>query len=169
MTVFTPQYVNAAKPGKKYGNVKMADGTQYLLPAGMESAFQSGVPVDVPLKTETWGVGADAKTVQIINGRPSGTMLQADRRTDPPPPQAGIQASSQAYTQPSGTITRISDLPQAGGAARQAVVDRDVLITTTALMKSYIEAGQHPLTEIDHLMVVCLDTARKMVRAASGL
>jgi hypothetical protein len=154
MTIVLPRYVNPAKPGKKYGTLKTADGSQYMLPAGMENAFESGVSVDVPLRTETWGKGDDAREVQIINGRPSGSMGQNSQSQSG---NAGIHASVQqgvTYSSPS---------------ARQETVDKDLLITTTALMKSYIEAGHIPLENIDHLMAVCVETARKMVRAASGL
>jgi hypothetical protein len=46
--------------------------------------------------------------------------------------------------------------------------DRDVLITSTALMKSFIETGQFGLTDLETLMKACVPAARLMVKAACG-
>ena len=178
MTLITPRYVNPAKPTKKYGTLKTADGSQYMLPAGMENAFESGVSVDVPLRTETWGKGDDAREVQIINGRPSGSMGQnGPAGLNTAVAQMGVPGPNTPYARQTTPMTggmappptSSLSVPGSASSARQSVVDKDLLITTTALMKSYIEAGSIPLENIDHLMAICMETARKMVRAASGL
>lgn len=76
------------------------------------------------------------------------------------PPHFDPSANSNAPEpdRPAGNSARLSPSP-----------DKDVLITATALMKSYIETGKFGLTDLDTLMKACVPAARLMVKAASGV
>lgn len=144
--------VASVKDGtNKYGNLTTAEGAKYMFPVGMNGVFQAGQSYDVPVKQETW---TDKKTGQaevkyIITGRPgsAGSGVVA---------QPGPSAASQR--------------PAAPQSARMSPpCDKDILITSTALMKSFIETGKFGLTDLDALMKACVPAARLMVRAASGV
>lgn len=148
MTTLNIASLSEGGPGRKYGTLKTKEGATYMLPVGLNGVFQAGTTVDVPVKQETW---KDKKTGQdelkhIINGRPgaagSGVMAQ------PAPQQSAAPAQSARLT--------------------NTTPDRDVLITATALMKSFIETGQFGLTDLETLMKACVPAARLMVKAACG-
>jgi hypothetical protein len=149
MTQLNIASVNEGGAGKKYGTLKTTEGAVYMLPVGLNGVFQAGTTVDVPVKQETW---KDKQTGQqqlkhIINGRPgaagSGVVAQPTPQPSPPP----AQSARMTNTQP----------------------DKDVLITATALMKSFIETGNFGLTDLETLMKACVPAARLMVRAACGV
>jgi hypothetical protein len=136
---------NVREGTNKYGNLQTTDGGKYMFPVAMNGVFQAGQSYDVPVKQETW---KDKKTGQdevkyIITGRPSSVGATA---AQPAPRQAPAPAQS----------------------SRMAMCDKDVLITATALMKSFIETGKFGLTDMDVLMKACVPAARLMVKAASG-
>ena len=145
--------VASVKDGtNKYGNLTTSEGAKYMFPVGMNGVFQAGQSYDVPVKQETW---TDKKTGQaevkyIITGRPgsagSGVVAQPGPSANAPRPAA----------------------PPAQSARMLPPCDKDVLITSTALMKSFIETGQFGLTDLDQLMKACVPAARLMVKAASG-
>lgn len=152
MTSLNIKYVNEAKDGKKYGSIKTAEGATYMLPAGMRGVFQPGTTVDVPVKQETWGKDADAKVVHIISGRPgsagSGAVAQHS-----PPPYPPTNTSQPA--------------PPPAGSARMSNADgKDVMITTIALMKSFIETGTFGLTDLPALEAACIPAAKRIVGAS---
>lgn len=152
MTTLNIVSVNEGGPGRKYGTLKTREGATYMLPVGMNGVFQAGTTVDVPVKQETW---KDKKTGQdelkhIINGRPGSAGSGVVNQPAPP-----VQPQAQAPAQQSA---RLSQVP-----------DRDVLITATALMKSFIETGNFGLTDLETLMKACVPAARLMVKAACGV
>lgn len=151
MTQISIASISEGGPGRKYGTLKTTAGAIFMLPVGLNGVFQAGSTVDVPVKQETW---KDKKSGQdelkhIINGRPGA-------------------AGSGAIATPNPALApdhlNLAPLP------RPAVShpDRDVLITATALMKSFIETGKFGLTDLDSLMKACVPAARLMVKAASG-
>ena len=148
MTQITAKYVNPAKEGKRYGTIKTPEGQTYMLPVGMTDAFQQGGTYEVPVKQETWGKGDEAKVVFIINGRPAGSVAQMPAAAALPP------AVPQAAT------------PQAQAPRSTGGCNKDVLITATALMKSFIEAGQFGLTDLPALEAVCIPAAKRIVGAS---
>ncbi len=77
----TPQYINAAKPGKQYGNIKEASGAKWIIPAGWESLFAPNVPAHIDYETKTWG----SESVNIVRGV-NGAMQPA--AAVPPIPMA---------------------------------------------------------------------------------
>jgi hypothetical protein len=139
MTTIVAQKIWPAKAGKKFGSIIDPEGAKFMLPVGMQDAFVAGQTYDVPTSKKKWG----EDVVTVIEGRPgsagSGVVAQ-------PAPQPATQSARQTNTQP----------------------DRDVLITSTALMKSFIETGQFGLTDLETLMKACVPAARLMVKAACG-
>lgn len=83
MTVIAIKYADDAKPGKKYGSIKTADGTKYLVPAGLNGVFKAGTTVDVPTKGEAW------TEIPIVAGRP-GAAGSTGPATPPPIPGDGL-------------------------------------------------------------------------------
>ncbi len=155
MTQLNIKYVNPAKEGKRYGTIKTQEGQTYMLPVGMTDAFQPGTTVEVPVKQETWGKDAEAKVVHIINGRPAGSMAQVPNAATLPaaapqaaPPPQQPTASTHGFVRPTGTC------------------NKDVLITATALMKSFIETGNFGLTDLPALEAVCIPAAKRIVGAS---
>lgn len=149
MTQITAKYVNAAKEGKRYGSIKTPDGVSYMLPVGMQDAFQAGQTYDVPVKQETWGKDADAKVVNIISGRPGSAGSGAVAQPAPAPTPSAAPAPA----------------PRANGSARMLDA-KDVQITTIALMKSFIETGKFGLTDLPVLEQACIPAAKRIVGAS---
>jgi hypothetical protein len=148
MTTLNIASINEGGEGRKYGTLKTKEGATYMLPVGMNGVFQAGTTVDVPVKQETW---KDKKTGQpelkhIINGRPGSAGSGAVAQPAPQQAAPAAQSARLTNTQP----------------------DKEVLITATALMKSFIETGQFGLTDLETLMKACVPAARLMVKAACG-
>ena len=59
-----PKYVNPAKEGKKYGTIKLEDGTSYAVPASLISRFSPGVSADIEWAEQTWG----KDKVRVVGG-----------------------------------------------------------------------------------------------------
>lgn len=125
MTVLSIQYVNEAKPDKKYGTIKTREGESYALPAGMSGVFQPNTTVDVPTQDQKWG----DKVVHVIMGRPSNTPQPAPP-SPPPAPQA----------------------PAPNGMARQSNIDaKDFTIFVTGVVGRAMGSGSFGVTDIDLL------------------
>ncbi len=95
----TPQYVNAAKPGKQYGNIKEASGAKWIIPAGWEGMFAPNVTAHVDYETKTWG----AETVNIVRGVNGSLQPPAATPTVPvpqatPPMQPALNVPTQMTT-----------------------------------------------------------------------
>ena len=82
-TQVTPQYVNPAKPGKKFGNIKEASGVKWIIPAGWENLFSPNVPAHIDYEAQTWG----SESVNIVRGV-NGNMQPAPTQPSPPNPMA---------------------------------------------------------------------------------
>lgn len=147
MTMIVADKVWPAKEGKKFGSIIDPSGNKFMMPVGIQDAFQRGQTYDVPTSQKKWGTDV----VTVIEGRPgaAGSTHPATPNPNAPPPPAAQPAPPQS--------------------ARLAAVDKDVLITATALMKSFIETGTFGLTDLETLMKACVPAARLMVRAASGV
>ena len=78
----TPKYVNPAKPGKQYGNIKEASGVKWIIPAGWEHLFAPNVHVHIDYESQTWG----SETVNIVRGV-NGSMqpIPGPAASVPPP------------------------------------------------------------------------------------
>lgn len=124
MTTLNIQYVNEAKPDKKYGTIKTRDGESYALPAGMVGVFQPNTTVEVPTQDQKWG----DKVVHVIMGRPANGNA---------PPAAATPA---APTPP----------PAATGAARMTD-PKDMLIFVTGVVGRAMGSGSFGVTDIDLL------------------
>ena len=61
------QYVNPAKTGKKFGNVKTPDGAVYWVAKEMEGRMSAGGTYDVEVEDQTWGANA-VKVVKSVKG-----------------------------------------------------------------------------------------------------
>lgn len=121
MTVINIKYVNPAKDGKKFGSIAGTDGTRYMVPAGMVSAFQPNTTVDVPTKVEQWG----ATSVTIVAGHASAAPVNSappQQSYSPPPPST---AAPQAHSY----------------ASHAAGVDKDAFIFVTGLVGRAMGSG----------------------------
>lgn len=92
-TQVVPQYVNQPKrQGGKFGNIKLQDGTLYMVPVNMLGSFAPGVAANIDYQNQTWGQGQDAKQVSVvtaINGQnitgQAGPVRGGDRPAPTPP------------------------------------------------------------------------------------
>lgn len=134
MTVLNIQYVNEAKPDKKYGTIKTRDGESYALPAGMSGVFQPNTTVEVPTQDQKWG----DKVVHVIMGRP------ANANTPPAVP------AQQPSPQPA---------PTGHGTARQTD-PKDMLIFVTGVVGRAMGSGNFGVTDIDLLTKAALSAYR---------
>lgn len=92
----TPQYVNPAKPGKKFGNIKEASGVKWIIPAGWEGMFAPNVPAHIDYEPQTWGSEA-VNIVRGVNGnmQPAAPAMPAGPGWAPPPSAAPPQGVTQ--------------------------------------------------------------------------
>ena len=142
MTTIVAQKIWAAKPGKKFGSIIDPSGAKFMLPVGMQDAFMQGQTYEVPTSMKKWG----EDVVTVIEGRPGSAGSGVVAQPTPPQP-VPVQSARLTNTTP----------------------DKDVLITATALMKSFIETGNFGLTDLETLMKACVPAARLMVKAACGV
>ncbi len=123
----TPQYVNPAKPGKQYGNIKEASGAKWIIPAGWDRMFVPNVTAHVDYETKTWG----AETVNIVRG--------VDGSLQPAPPQPGPPSPPPA-TQP------LPSTPPQPGVSRDDKVAEEIFVT--GIVGRAMGSGQFSVTDI---------------------
>ena len=86
----TPQYVNPPKrQGGKYGNIKLQDGTLYMVPAHALANFQPGMVANIDFSVQNWGQPGQQQpfnVVTAINGVPVTGQAGAVRGGDQPAP-----------------------------------------------------------------------------------
>jgi hypothetical protein len=129
MTTLNIQYVNEAKPDKKYGTIKTRDGESYALPAGMAGVFQPNTTVEVPTQDQKWG----DKVVHVIMGRPANSNA-APAAAAPAPPIA--PAASARMADPKDTLIFVTGVVgRAMGSGSFGVTDIDLL--TKAALAAY--------------------------------
>ena len=88
----TPQYVNPPKrQGGKYGNIKLQDGTLYMVPAHALANFQPGMVANIDFSVQNWGQPGQQQpfnVVTAINGVPvtgqAGPVQGGDRPAPTP-------------------------------------------------------------------------------------
>lgn len=68
---FTIQYFDPAKPGKKYGSIKTAEGQKYLVKAAMSRSFSKNEVCKVSYHTEQWS----DQEVMIIDNKVAGAAV----------------------------------------------------------------------------------------------
>lgn len=125
MTVIAIKYADDAKPNKKYGSIKSADGTKYLVPAGLNGVFKAGTTVDIPLTSEPW------TETPIVAGRPGAAGSTHPATPAPTPPAAE---------------------PQTHGTAQQSNLDaKDFAIFVTGIVGRAMGSGNFGVTDIDLL------------------
>lgn len=134
MTTLNIQYVNEAKPDKKYGTIKTREGESYALPAGMSGVFQPNTTVEVPTQDQKWG----DKVVHVIMGRPANGNAPPPQPTPPPVTQTNGHATGTA---------RMSD-------------PKDTLIFVTGIVGRAMGSGQFGITDIDLLTKAALAAYR---------
>jgi len=144
MTAITIESFRLNQSGKS-GTIKGADGKGYFYAPWQEKFLKAGETIDAPVTESEW---QGKTTYWLAKTWPSKDQQNA-ARSQPPAP-----ASTAAPPQQS---------------ARVSYCDKDILITATALMKSYIETGNYGLTDLDALMKACVPAARLMVKASSGV
>jgi len=65
----TVQWVNPPRnPDGKFGNIKSSDDKTIMVPVDQLGQFERGKSYDVPIKTQIWGKGPDAKEFTVIAG-----------------------------------------------------------------------------------------------------
>lgn len=127
MTVIAIKYADDAKAGKKYGSIKTADGTKFLVPVGMNGVFKAGTTVDVPLKTEAW------TDIPIVAGHP-GSAGSTHPAT--PAPAAAAQPA-----------TQLPGVP----AARTGGNDTGGQIFVTGVMQRMMTTGKWDVHDIPNI------------------
>lgn len=86
-TTVTPQYVNAPKQGKKYGSIKMQDGSRFPVPGHLIHNFAKGMATTIEYEQQNWGDGMVDVVTNVVGG-------------DAPAPQQAGQAAQQAFAPP---------------------------------------------------------------------
>lgn len=71
MQAIEPKYVNAVKPGKKYGSVVDVDGSKYFVPEKLVSQFAVGHRYQCEIIDQTWG-DSQVKVVQRVAANSNG-------------------------------------------------------------------------------------------------
>jgi len=64
------QHVTFPQPGRKYGKLQLTDGQTIWVPPDLLNMFRGGMTVEIATKQQTWGQGADARTVTIATTGP---------------------------------------------------------------------------------------------------
>ncbi len=118
---FTPQYVDGAKPGKKYGTIKDTAGARFLIPFGVEGMFAKGQPVNIRYEHESW---CKDGIVRAVNGQQLNSAAPA------PPLPATQQTVAQAPLTP----------PRASDTAEEIFV--------TGIVGRAMGSGQFSVTDI---------------------
>lgn len=70
-TQVVPQYVNQPKrQGGKYGNIKLQDGTLYMVPVNMLGSFAPNTAANIDFEVQNWGQPPSPfNVVTAINGQ----------------------------------------------------------------------------------------------------
>jgi hypothetical protein len=116
MTTIVADKVWPAKEGKKFGSIVDPSGARFMLPVGMQDAFQRGQTYEVPTSQKKWG----QDVVTLIEGRPgsagSGAVAQQAAPPHPqyaPQPNTGLQSATPPRPAPapsySGNGTQTKD------------------------------------------------------------
>jgi len=146
MTIIVAKYVNPAKPDKKFGSIVDPNGAKFMLPVGMQDAFQAGQTYDVPTSRKNWG----QDVVTVIEGRPGSAGSTAPATPPPPAPAASA--------------------PPAGhNSARMSNVDpKDVFIFVTGVVGRAMGSGKYDVSDIDLLTKAAIEAYRNnLARAVS--
>ncbi len=141
----TVAFVNRPNKNPKFGSIKGEDGIYYSVGADVLDRYRKGMTFDAPVASREYGGKTyfsipdsfDPNTVGAIIPQPNGHVASNVANNSPAPPR------------------------------QNGYVDKDVLITTTALMKSFIETGQFGLTDLEALETACMASAKRLVKAAS--
>lgn len=137
MTQITVQFVNRPSKNPKFGSIKGTDGVYYSIGADVVDRYRQGMSFDAPVTSKEY----QGKTYYSI------------------PDSFDPSTSAAASPKTNGHSAAL-----ANGDFRGP--NKDVLITTTALMKSFIEGGQFGLTDLPALETACLQAAKRLVAAA---
>lgn len=129
--------------GAKSGSLKAANGNIYKFLPWQAKFIRVGAEMDVP----------------IVESEFNGKNYLWFAKGWPPKDQQNAAHNQERSAAPA----------PAQSARLSAPCDKDVLITATALMKSFIETGHFGLTDLETLMKACVPAARLMVKAASGV
>ena len=142
------KYVNfPKKENGKFGSIVMADGAKYMVPVRRLGLFRQGMDIEPQWETKIWG----SDEVQVIKDDwapeplPNGAA-PLPPRTPLPPPHTGP-----APPRPAGNGW---------------IPPNEVLITTSALMKSFIETGTFGLQDLPMLEEACVASAKRLRDAA---
>jgi hypothetical protein len=145
-------FVNRPSKNPKFGSIKGTDGIYYSIGADVLDRYRKGMVFDAPVSSREYqgktyySIPDSFDPVQQLGG------TNEDYRTA-------------ARSQPNGHAPAQALVAQARGGG---YVDKDLLITTTALMKSFIETGQFGVTDLETLLEpACTASAKRLVKAAS--
>lgn len=147
----TVQKIWPLDPTKNSGGFKGTDGVNYYCEIGAYHMLAEGTTYEANARPYTSKSGKSS-FIMPKDWHPPATIVGGAPPTSPPHPPTN---TSQPAPQQSARLTNTTP-------------DRDVLITATALMKSFIETGQFGLTDLETLMKACVPAARLMVKAACG-
>lgn len=142
MTTITVEKVFPIAEGAKSGGLKATDGKIYKFLPWQAKFISEGATLDVPI-TESEFQGKSY--FWFAKNWPTKDQQNATHNQSHPVPEL-----------------RPAPHPSAS-------CNKDILITATALMKSFIETGNFGLTDLETLMKACVPAARLMVKAASGV
>lgn len=107
----TVKYVNyPSKVDAKYGNIKTSDDQTIMVPVARLAEFTKGATLDILVETKTWGNGADARPVTVLDGRSPQVNPYAGQGAQPGPNRSNPEQGNQG---------RQTD-PAPGGAPYQA-------------------------------------------------
>ncbi len=136
-------FVNRPNKNPKFGSIKGTDGIYYSVGADVLDRYRKGMVFDAPVASRDYQGKTYYSIPDSFDPNTVGAII--------PQPNGHVANNSPAPPRPAGN----------------GYVDKDVLITTTALMKSFIETGQFGLTDLEALETACMQAAKRLVKAAS--
>lgn len=144
------QNVTFPQPGRKYGKLQLTDGQTIWVPPELLGMFRGGMVAEIATKQQTWGQGADARTVMIATTGPMQPGMgqntgQVSGAYPQPYPAAQPQ---QGYQRPTtGFQPRVYEGGgQRGGAPRS---DADAkMIFVTGVVGRAMGSGKFSASEI---------------------
>jgi hypothetical protein len=131
--------------GKNNGGFVGVDGNNYKCDAATHRLLAEGMSFDVNTKASEFNGKTYYWLPKGFTPNAAGNSNIVQPHAPSPVPQPPMQQARMTNT----------------------ACDKDVLITTTALMKSFIESGKYGLTDLEVLETACLTAARSMVKACS--